>query len=75
MLQESTAKLWQTLSSKPELAGFVLIGGSALAKVYLSCKSEEMSYRDVIDRLHQAIPAEHFEEEWKKDRPSDFKLP
>lgn len=31
MLQESTAQVWKILSSKPELTGFILIGGSALA--------------------------------------------
>jgi hypothetical protein len=31
MLQESTSQVWKILSSKPELAGFVLIGGTALA--------------------------------------------
>ncbi len=44
MLQKSTAKLWQTLSSKPELAGFVLIGGSALALHIRHRISEDLDF-------------------------------
>jgi predicted nucleotidyltransferase component of viral defense system len=51
MLQESTAKLWQTLSSKPELAGFVLIGGSALALHIQHRISEDLDFAWPYGRL------------------------
>src|SRR5476651_662977 len=51
MLQESTAKLWQILSSKPELAGFVLIGGSALALHIDHRISEDLDFAWPYGRL------------------------
>jgi predicted ATPase len=34
--------------------------------------TEQASYRDALDRLHQGIPAAQFEEEWKKGRALGF---
>jgi len=51
MLQESTAKLWQTLSSKPELEGFVLVGGSALALHIQHRISEDLDFAWPYGRL------------------------
>jgi tetratricopeptide (TPR) repeat protein len=34
--------------------------------------TEQVSYRSALDRLHQAIPAAQFEEEWKKGRDLGF---
>jgi predicted nucleotidyltransferase component of viral defense system len=51
MLQKSTAKLWQALSSKSELAGFVLIGGSALALHIHHRISEDLDFAWPYGRL------------------------
>lgn len=34
--------------------------------------TEEISYRKALDHLHQAVPPEEFEEEWKKGRALGF---
>ena len=68
MLQESTAKLWKALSSKPELAGFVLIGGSALALHIHHRISEDLDFawpygrlpRESLQRLIEGEPSLDF---------------
>jgi predicted nucleotidyltransferase component of viral defense system len=63
MLQESTAKLWQALSSKPELAGFVLIGGSALALHIRHRISEDLDFAWPYGRLPRESLQRLIEEE------------
>jgi predicted nucleotidyltransferase component of viral defense system len=51
MLQESAAQVWKILSSKPELKGFVLIGGSALALHIDHRISEDLDFAWPYGRL------------------------
>jgi predicted nucleotidyltransferase component of viral defense system len=68
MLQESTAQVWKIFSSKPELKGFILIGGSALALHIDHRISEDLDLtwpygrlpREAIKKLIETEPALEF---------------
>jgi hypothetical protein len=45
MLIEATQRLWEIFKEKPELNGFVLIGGSALALQFHHRRSEDLDFK------------------------------
>lgn len=59
MLIEATQRLWEIFKEKPELNGFVLIGGSALALQIHHRRSEDLDFawpygklpREALDNL------------------------
>jgi predicted nucleotidyltransferase component of viral defense system len=68
MLRDDTGKLWEKLKSFPELAGFVLIGGSALSLQIRHRYSEDLDFawphgklpRAAIDQLIAQVPYPKF---------------
>jgi predicted nucleotidyltransferase component of viral defense system len=70
MLIESTARLWAVFKNKPELNGFVLIGGSALALRINHRKSEDLDFA----WPHGKFPREALQELIKNTRSFRFKL-
>jgi len=53
VLKQDTTKVWQTLQGRPELRGFVLIGGSALALHLHHRESEDLDFAYTQARLPQ----------------------
>ena len=70
MLIEPTARLWTVFKNKPELNGFVLIGGSALALRINHRKSEGLDFA----WPHGKFPREALQELIKNTPNFRFKL-
>jgi predicted nucleotidyltransferase component of viral defense system len=68
MLIEATQRLWEIFKEKPELNGFVLIGGSALALQIHHRRSEDLDFawpygklpREALDNLIRSTPSLQF---------------
>ncbi len=69
MLREDTDRLWQALAHRPELGGFILIGGSALSLYIDHRLSEDLDFawphprlpRKPLDDLIRNSPELHFD--------------